>query len=145
MNRKGFTLLEMLVATVIMGIAVTGLLTSLTSSLRNTARLTEYDRASMLARRKLDEILLLPRTPLIGVMQDSYRPEETGGVESGWKARFSLFEHGPNLAPGAKVLEKIELQVWWKAGESVRHYNVETYRIRSLLLEDVAVMAVPRG
>ena len=86
MKRNGFTLLEMLVATLIMGIAVTGLLTSLTSSLRNTARLTEYDRASMLARRKLDEILLLPRTPLTGVMEEAYRPEETGGVESGWQS-----------------------------------------------------------
>lgn len=144
-NQKGFTLLEVLVATVIMGIAVTGLLTSLTGSLRNTARLTEYDRASMLARRKMDEILLLPRTPLVGMMQDAYRPEESGGVEAGWRARFSLFEHGPNVAPGAKVLERIELQVWWKVGEKVRHYNVETYRMRSMSTEDVAAAAVPRG
>jgi len=49
MRRRGFTLLEMLVASAIMGIAVTALLASLSASLHNAARLTEYDRAALLA------------------------------------------------------------------------------------------------
>jgi len=144
-NRRGFTLLEMLVATVIMGIAVTGLLSSLTASLRNTARLTEYDRAAMLARQKMDEILLLPRIPLSVPMGDNFRPEVMGGLESGWKARVTPFERGPAGVAGSEILERIELQIWWKAGGQDRHFNLETYRARRLDAEDVAVIGVPQG
>ena len=65
MERKpqGFTLLEVLVATAIMAIAVTGLLTSLSTSLRNAARVTSVDRATLLARQKMDELLSEPKLP----------------------------------------------------------------------------------
>lgn len=145
MNRKGFTLLEMLVATVIMGIAVTGLLSSLTASLRNTARLTEYDRAALLARQKLDEILLQPRIPLGSNMGESFRPEVMGGIESGWKARVTPFERGPAAVPGSQILERIQLQIWWKAGEETRHFDLETYRARTLSPADLASLGVPQG
>jgi len=55
MKRAGFTLLEVLVATVIMGIAVAGLIAGLSQSVRNAARLSDYDRAAMLARTKMNE------------------------------------------------------------------------------------------
>lgn len=145
MNRKGFTLLEMLVATVIMGIAVTGLLSSLTASLRNTARLTEYDRAALLARQKMDEILLLPRVPLGAAMDGRIPREQMGGLEAGWKARVTPFERGPAAVPGAQILERIELQIWWKTGSQLRHFNLETYRARTLDAADIAAMEVPQG
>jgi type II secretion system protein I len=42
MNRRGFTLLEVLVATVIMATAVIALLSNLSTSLNNAARLTDF-------------------------------------------------------------------------------------------------------
>jgi general secretion pathway protein I len=53
--RRGFTLLEVLVATTLMAIAITGLLGALRVSLTNASRLTETDRAAALARRPLDD------------------------------------------------------------------------------------------
>ena len=41
---RGFTLLEMIVATTIMGVAVTGLLAGLSGATRNAARLRDYER-----------------------------------------------------------------------------------------------------
>jgi general secretion pathway protein I len=140
MNRRGFTLLEVLVATLIMGIAITGLLTSLTGSLRNTARLTEYDRASMLARRQMDELLAQPRLPAAGQMEGRFTLPEAGGVEAGWKARLSLFESGPAVVPGARVLQRVELQVWWKPGGELRSLQVETYRVMVLLRDDMLAL-----
>ena len=61
--RRGFTLLEVLVATVIMAIAVSGVLAALSTSVRNATRLTDRDRASVFARRKMEELLVDKRLP----------------------------------------------------------------------------------
>ena len=45
-SRRGFTLLEVMVATTIMGIAVVTLLSALSTSVRNATRLTDYVRAT---------------------------------------------------------------------------------------------------
>ena len=48
----------------IMGVAVAGILDALAASSRNVARLTQADRAVLLARTKMDELLVndaLPR------------------------------------------------------------------------------------
>ena len=49
-GERGFTLLEVLVATVIMGIAVAGLIAGLSQSAKNASRLTDYDSARPCSR-----------------------------------------------------------------------------------------------
>src|ERR1700721_522842 len=66
MNRAGFTLLEVMVATVIMGIAVAGLIAGLSQSVKNASRLTDYDRAVMLVHTKMNDLLLDVNLPLDG-------------------------------------------------------------------------------
>ena len=92
MRRKGFTLLEVLVATVIMGIAVVGLLSGISTSLRNAARLTDYDRVTILARAKMDAMLLDSHLPAFSILQGGFDRALMGGVESGWRARVTPFE-----------------------------------------------------
>src|SRR4029077_1217587 len=62
-TRRGFTLLEMMVATVILAVAIVGLLSGITGALRNAARLTEYDRAVQLARLRMNELVVDERLP----------------------------------------------------------------------------------
>jgi prepilin-type N-terminal cleavage/methylation domain-containing protein len=134
---QGFTLLEMLVATMIMGIAVVGLLSNLSTSLRNAARLTEYDRAALLAKRKMDELLLDSRLPKDRVIEARFDPATTG-VEGGWRARLATFEEPPKVAPGISVLERLELQVWWMSGEHKRVLSMEAFRTAMILPPNLA-------
>ncbi len=137
----GFTLLEVLVASVIMAVAIAGLLSNLTTSLRNASRLTEYDRAALLARHKMDELLLIPRIPGQQVVEGTFDFTQSGGVESGWKARASIFEGPPGAGPGAEILERLELQIWWKQGDKVRTFPLEGFRKRILLPGEVVLPA----
>ena len=55
-DARRLQLLEVLVATVIMGVAVTGLIVGLSQSVKNASRLADYDRAAMLARTKMNDL-----------------------------------------------------------------------------------------
>ena len=85
-SRAGFTLLEVLVATVIMGVAVTGLIVGLSQSVKNASRLSEYDRAAMLARTKMNDLLLDADLPFDGTVEGAFPPDQSGGIPSGWRA-----------------------------------------------------------
>ena len=124
MNRQsGFTLLEVMVATLIMGIAVVGLLSGIGSSLRNAARLTAYDRAVMLSRNKMDELLVNHRIPTGSTVEGQF------DANTGWRAHFSPFEaHGAATA-GAIVIERIQLEIWWNTANGDRHtFPLEAFR-----------------
>ena len=79
---RGFTLLEMIVATTIMAVAVVGLLAGLASSTRNAARLLDYDRAVQLARLRMNDLLLDQRFPLNMPVEGRFDPAVTSG---GWR------------------------------------------------------------
>lgn len=143
MKQRGFTLLEVLVATVILAIAVAGVLSALTTSLRNAARLTDYDRSAMLARRKMDELLQERGLPKFVAIEGVWDPSMTNGQTSGWTARIQPWEMAPGSGPGSPVLERVELQVWWQtAGGQRRQFNLEGFRRGTLTPADIAAGAV---
>lgn len=128
MRQRGFTLLEMLVATLIMGIAVAGLLSNISTSLSTAGRLTDYDRAALMARRKMDELLLDSRLGRLAQIQGKLEPAPASGLEGGWTARLSPFEAPPDSGPGTTVLDRIELEIWWMSGARKRTLQVEAFR-----------------
>jgi general secretion pathway protein I len=138
MRRRGFTLLEMLVATTIMGIAVVGLLANLSASLRNASRLTEYDRAAGLAREKMEQVLLDRQMPKGVPVTGTFDHSLTGGVEAGWSARITTYEAPPKAGAGSPALERVELEVWWGTGEKRRKISLEGFRRGVLTAEEVA-------
>ncbi len=135
--RRGFTLLELVVATAIMGIAVVGLLAGLSGSARNAARLRESDRAVQLAQMRMNELLLDENLPRGTELEGDFDRTLTGGLESGWRARVTLFEMPPGPAPGQPALDRVELEVWWKSGSDRRTFSLDGYRQRPLRQEDV--------
>ena len=131
-RQAGFTLLEALVATVIMGIAVAGILSAISQSTRNAMHLTGYDRATLLARQKMDELLVDLKVPRKVPFSGLWRPEQAGGVTAGWNARVSPFEAAPDAGPGNWVVDRVELEVWWMDGARRRVIQLEGFR-RGLL------------
>ena len=73
-RKRGFTLLEMMVATTIMAVAMVGLLSGIAGATRNAARLRDYDRAAQLARLRMNELLADDRMPRDSRIERHLRP-----------------------------------------------------------------------
>ncbi len=137
-GKRGFTLLEMIVATTIMGIAVAGLMSGISSSTRNAARLRDYDRVVQLARLRMNGLLTDPRVTLNAPQEGLFEPAITGGLECGWRAQVTVAEKAsPSPAAGDYVLDRIQLEIWWMSGGQRRAFPLESYRRRTLRPEDV--------
>jgi general secretion pathway protein I len=135
-TERGFTLLEVLVATLIMGIAVSGILSGLAGAARNAARLSEYDRATILAKGKMDELLINRALPRNQTLEGAFDPSLTAGVQAGWRARVAPFEAAPGTGPGSPGIDRVELEVWWMSGETRRSFNLEGFRRNLLRMGD---------
>lgn len=124
--QAGFTLLEVLVATVVMGIAVAGLIAGLSQSVKNAGRLSDYDRSAMLARTKMNELIPDLSIPYEGSVEGQF---EEGG---GWRATTRPFESRiSEPRAGEVVLEEIALEVWWQPATGTRRtMQVAGYRQR---------------
>jgi general secretion pathway protein I len=127
-QQRGFTLLEVLVATMIMGIAVAGILNALTASSRNVARLTQADRAVLLARSKMDELLVNDVLPRKVFIDGRFAAAEAGAMDSGWRARVTPIEYAPDATYLNWVIDRIELEIWWMDGATRRSFSLEGYR-----------------
>jgi general secretion pathway protein I len=133
---RGFTLLEMIVATTILAVAVVGVMAGISGALRNAARLTSYDRAVQLARQRMNEMLLDDRLPRNSVFEGSFDPQQAGGLDAGWRARVTLFERPPAVVVGEMGIDRIELEVWWTSGAQRRTFSVDGYRPHPMRAED---------
>jgi len=127
-TQRGFTLLEVLVATMILGVAVAGLLFNINTSMRNAARLADYDRMTVLAKRQMDELLHDPLLPRSTVLIGEIDPRLAGGVKAGWRAQLDLFEAPPGAQNGARILDQLRLEVWWGEEENRRTLELDAYR-----------------
>ena len=119
---RGFSLLEMIVATAILGIAIIGLMTLITTVLANAARIREYDRAAMLARTKMNQLLV--EEPLAVGINLSGKFE----TRLGWRARVEPFFMPPTPRPGRTMLVRIKLSVWWDSDGRRKRLRLESFR-----------------
>jgi general secretion pathway protein I len=140
-KQRGFTLLEVLVATVVMAIAVAGLMSAISSSLRNAARLADHDRAALLGRQKMDELLVASGLEKGVPFQGTWGPEVTGGMEIGWIARLTPFEIPRGArGPGTPFIERLELEIWWMNGAQRRSFRLDGFHRAVLTPADLAAL-----
>jgi len=139
-TERGFTLLEVLIATVIMAVAIGGLLSALTTSMNNAARLTDRDRAILLARQQMNELLVMKPVPRRAPLQGAWDPVLTGGRPCGWNAMITLFEAPSSVPPAFDVLDHVQLEVWCGDGDAKRTFTMEAFRRDSLTPADAAAL-----
>ena len=150
-TERGFTLLEALVATAVLGASVAALLGLLSVSLRNAARIEAPERALLLGQSKLNELISAgvteenPSTSLragpsttLGTSGETNPLPFDQALEGRWDERFrwearaTRFRSSPERTPGEILLARIALDVFWRtsAESAERRLSFETYQLR---------------
>ena len=108
-RNSGFSLLEMIVATTVLSLAIVGLLGLIRASLANAARVREYDRAAMLARSTMTELLATDPLPVPARLSGRYDDK------SGWEAMTAPAEMPITPRRGGVMVARVNLTVWWNS------------------------------
>jgi len=114
---SGFTLLEILVATAILGTSVAALFGLLSGSLGNLQRLRGPARAQMLAQSRMNELLAAGVATDGGAMAPIPLDQKIEGrwdEQYRWEALATRFNAPPDIVPGQPVMVRIALDVFWR-------------------------------
>ncbi len=128
----GFTLLETLVAVAILGTAVAVSMAVLSTSLRNVSRAEDYERAVLLARSQMNELLALPAWRNGQVWRGDW------GRSYRWIARVEkLREPGAppeqqvsETVPGGREMMRVLLVAAWTTPRGEKQIELETVRLQ---------------
>jgi general secretion pathway protein I len=120
-HEAGFTLLEMLVAVMVLGTAVAAISGVITTSMRNVSRAEEYQRVTLLARSQMNELLTLPwrdGQTWSGNWADGYR----------WTAAASIIPPEKGREVQGFDLMRMTLTGAWKTSRGQKTFTLETAR-----------------
>jgi type II secretion system protein I len=133
----GFTLMEVLVASVLISTVFVAVMSVMSQSLRNIDRMRPHETALLHAREKMNEELLREQLGLehsSGQWDDGYRwsvdiaPYELQppGPQKQAVARQTVVVQSPQQQSTQPGLFKVQIQIAWGDRQSPRTYSVET-------------------
>ena len=132
---RGFTLLEILVATAIMGTAVAALFSLLSGALGNASRLQAPSRALLLGQSRMNELLSAGIDTGVGTLVAMPLDQKLQGRwddQYRWEALATRWNQPLVTPPGQPVLVRIALDVFWKTqpGKPEKKLSLETFQLR---------------
>ena len=110
-SRGGFTLLEVLVAFVILSVSLVALMRGFSSGLNAVGAAGDYQIATMLARSKIDEI-----GPVIELTEGHHAGTFENGYE--WQAEITAYDLG-QAEPFPVQGYQIAVTVQWQGGRTI--------------------------
>lgn len=120
-RQRGFSLMEMAVATALLGVAAVALLGLIGSSVSAAGAARDRESAAMTAKSRMHELLV----------SDRPAPGETVGERrsdgSGWTASAEEVD-GFDADQGDRRLVRIRLELWWSEGGERRTMRLDGYR-----------------
>ena len=125
-RQSGYTLIEVLVAFMILALALTVLLRIFSGGLRNVSVSSDYAIATLIAESRLAAAGI--DVPL--------RPGETSGIEGErfeWTVSVQDYQPWPGYRSAAKGVDayRVRVTVEWPNGDNTRSVGLSTVRLRT--------------
>jgi general secretion pathway protein I len=130
-SRRGFTLIEVMVASAVLGIAATALFSLLSRSLSNIRTVEDLHHYQLAGQDVMNRVLLLSTLPPGGRFEGTLEPADTRWSVTVHPWIPENFEEKP---PNAVV--KIDVEVFWPGRAGERSVRLETVRAASLTYSD---------
>jgi len=121
-SETGFSLMEVLVGVMILGIVYATLFGLMSGSLKNVSRIEEREKMVRYGEMKLNELVIRARQGelkqvLSGRFDDKYT----------WQARLEAYDTGEESAKNALYLvARIRLSIFWSGKSRFNQYDLET-------------------
>jgi prepilin-type N-terminal cleavage/methylation domain-containing protein len=119
-HRYGFTLLETLVAVTLLGLVIAAIAAGFSGSLRNIGRSEDYQRAVLLARAQMHELLALPE------WKDGQSWSAQWNRDYRWTAKVERVPEQAGAPPRNRDLMRLVLIARWKS----KSLTLETARMQ---------------
>jgi general secretion pathway protein I len=119
---KGFTLLEVMVAVAILGMVLVTLIGVKNRSMQDVMIADRITTATLLATRKMNEILAAPSTKITAQQEDEGEFTEEEFKDYAWKQSISQLQPLENV----KVTE-VRVAVLWKEGDRQEMVELKSY------------------
>ena len=122
LGSRGFTLLEVLVASVLLASVFVAVMSVMSGSLRTLDRMGPHERALVYAREKMTEQLLRPQLAperSSGQWSDGYR----------WRVEIAPLDAAAPAAGSAPSLFRVRVEIAWGEGQRAASYRLETTQL----------------
>jgi len=125
-RQSGYTLIEVLVAFMILALALTVLLRIFSGGLRNVSVSSDYATATLIAESRL----------AAAGIDDPLRPGETSGTEGErftWTVSVQDYQPWPGYRSAAKGVDAylVTVNVEWPNGDNIRRVGFSTVRLHA--------------
>jgi len=131
-GQQGFTLMESLVAVMILGVALVTVMQLFAGGLRSARASADYTRAVFLAREKLEETILtspLTETTLAGDLDPGQK----------WECRITPITDETDTQTTSQTQGpspwRVSCTIYWLANNRTKEYTLETVRLGKMAEE----------
>jgi general secretion pathway protein I len=128
-GRRGFTLIEAVIALAILGVGLTVIIELFSGGLRLARTSVEYTKAVNYARLKMEEIAIKPKIEE-GMEEGEFDPTYRWQVEVK-KVDLLFVDKDSDFKPPVEHFQ-VKVNVLWKSGSRERSALFETYRTEKL-------------
>ena len=128
---RGFTLIEVMVAAAVLGIAATALFSLLSRSLSNIRTIEDLHHYQLAGQDVMNRVLLLSSLPPGGTFEGMLQPADTRWAVTVHPWIPENFEQKPEAA-----VVKIDVEVFWQGRAGERSVKLETVRSTTVSYSD---------
>ncbi len=130
-KNRGFTLIEVLVAMVILGLACAALFGLLSRSLLNLRKLEDIHRYQIAAEDVMNRVQVLVKFPPEATVTG--RPDN---LDAEWKVTVSPWFPATFQEKPSQAIVKINVDVTWKGASAQHQVRLETIKPASIVYEN---------